>query len=168
VFMGKSKDKLRERLWAAEDAADRELEWFFACANGTVPDEGEAPPAVRKAAATIQGWLAAITTFHAGALSLRYTPREWPKPIRDELGDWSGLVVRLECAAHPSDLRTCTSELEEAAVRRLEHLLARRGEKRELERLVRHAHRHVRDAIRAYVKVRGLGPLVLPGGRRVA
>jgi hypothetical protein len=166
--MEQFKKRLRERLWAAEDAADRELEWFFACANGTVPDEGEATPAVRKAAATIQRWLVAITTFHKGALSLRYTPREWPKSIKDEFGVWTSLVVRLECAGHRSDGRTCTSELEEAAVRRLEHLVARRGEKPELDRLVRHADRYVRDGIRAYVKVRGLGPSVLPRGRRVA
>jgi hypothetical protein len=165
--MEQLKKRLRERLWAAEDAADRELEWFFACANGTLPDKGDAPPAVRKAAATIQHWLLAIATFHTGALSLRYTPREWPKSIKDEFGAWTSLVVRLECAAHPSDGRTCASALEQAAVRRLEHLVARRGETPELDGLVRHAHRHVEGAIRAYVKVRGLGPSVLPCGRGI-
>jgi hypothetical protein len=165
--MGQSKEKLCERFWAAEDAAVGELEWFFTCISG-VPDDGRAPPAIRDAAATIQRWLAAISTVHAGALSLRYTPRAWPRAIQGVLGDWTSLVVRLECAAHPSDGRTCRAELEEAAARRLAHLVARRGEKRELDRLVRHAHRYVRDAIRAYVKVRGFGPSVVPGGRRVA
>jgi hypothetical protein len=166
--MKKLNEKLRERRWAAEDAADRELEWFFACANGTVPEQREGTPAVRKAAATIQGWLGALTTFHVGAVSLRYTPRDWPKGIKDEFGDWTSLVVRLECAAYSSDGRTSTSELEEAAVRRLELLVARRGERRELDRLVRRARRHVHQAIRAYVKVRGFGVSVLPRGRRVA
>jgi hypothetical protein len=166
--MKQSNEKLRERRWAAEDAADRELEWFFARANGTVPDQREGTPAVGKAAATIQRWLGALTTFHVGALSLRYTPRDWPKSIRDEFGDWTSLVVRLECAAHPSDGRTCARELEAAAVRRLEQLVARRGEKPELARLVRRARRHVRYATRAYVKVRGFGVSVLPRGRRVA
>jgi hypothetical protein len=159
----KSKATLREQMLAAEAIVLAELEWFFTCAKETVPKAGEAPPAVRNAALAIQGWLGAIATFHAGALALRYAPRDWPESIQHEFGEWSSVIVRLECAAHPSDDETSTSALETAAVQRLEEMLAKRGGRSpEVVRLVRHAFQHVRAAIRAYVKVRGFGPSVLP------
>jgi hypothetical protein len=160
--MRRTKATLRERMRRAEETALAELEWFFTRAGGTVPKEGEASPAVRTAAGAIQGWLDAITTFHAGALALRYTPRDWPEPIEHEFGEWSSVVVRLECALHPSDGRTSSHALETAAAARLVELLAAGGgETPEVIRLVNHAFGHVRAAVRAYVKVRGFGPSVL-------
>ena len=54
-----------------------------------------------------------------------------------------------------------TADLETAAVHRLEKMLAA-SKHVEIAELEERAERHVRAAIRAYVKVRGLGPTVLP------
>ena len=164
--MRKPKLTLRERMHRAEDTALDELEWFFDDLGGTVPKEGEAPPEVREAAASIRGWLDAIATFHVGALELRYIPTgRWPEPVEHEFGEWSSIIVRLACAAHPGDGRTSTLALETVAALRLAQALAAGGGKnREITRLVDHAFGHVRAAVRAYVKVRGFGPSVLPPG----
>ena len=75
--------------------------------------------------------------------------------------------MRLECAAHP--IHGKTSDLETAAVLRLEEMLAPGGRAHfELLRHGEHADQHVRLAIRAYVKVRGFGPSVLPAEGAVA
>jgi hypothetical protein len=100
-----------------------------------------------------------------GALALRYMPREWPEPIEHEFGGWSSVIVRLECAVHPSNGGTSTDALESAAAVRLAELIAKGGaERREVVRLIVRAFKHVRAAVRAYVEVRGLGPSVLPPG----
>jgi hypothetical protein len=160
------KEVRREQRLRAESAALAEVEWFFARVMGTVPEVGEAP-ATREAASTIQGWLRAISTFHFGALALRFTPRDWPDSIAAEFGLWTSLIVRLECAAHPSEGQRDASEVETAAVIRLEEMLADGGRKSELLRLGTHAAQHVRAAIRAYVEVRGRGPSVLRRRGRV-
>jgi hypothetical protein len=146
----------------AESAAEAEVEWFLTCAKGKVPEEGEMEPVLREAAKEIRGWLDALPTFHAGALELRFTPRARSPALEDEFGAWTGLVVRLECATHPSEKRRSVDELEAAAVCRLEEAIAKGRSPRERARLIQHARRHVRAAIRAYVKVRGVGRCVLP------
>jgi hypothetical protein len=163
----KQSKKARRASWRrAKSIACAEVEWFFTFAKGTVPAPGEADPAFRDAAAAIQGWLRAILTFHAGALALRFTPREWPDALVQEFGSWTGIVVRLECAAHPSI--GATVDLERAAVLRIEEALATRGASyHELYELVEHANEHVEAALVAYVKVRGFGRSVLPARGKV-
>jgi hypothetical protein len=159
--MQQAKEGRRAKMRRAAEAALAELEWFFTSAKGTVPPPGEATPGARMAATAIQELLGAIATFHRGALALRFTPRDWPESIVAHFGEWTGLVVRFECAAHPGIGKT--SDLETAAVLRLEEMLAAKGEAdTELARHERHARQHVRAAVRAYVMVRGTGPSVLP------
>jgi hypothetical protein len=153
---------LRERMSRAESASEAEVEWFLTRAKGKVPEEGEVEPALLEAAKKIRGCLDELPTFHAGALTLRFTPRAWSPALEDEFGVWTSLVVRLECAMYPSEKRRSVDELEAAAVCRLEEAIAKGQSQRERARLVKHARRHVRAAIRAYVKVRGVGRCVLP------
>ena len=151
----------REQQRAAESTSREEVEWFYRFANGAIPRAGESSLAARRTAVAIQGWLKEIPTFHAGALSLRFTRREWPASIQVALGEWTSLIVRLDCAGHPSDGSVSTADLETAAVHRLEKMLAA-SKHVEIAELEERAERHVRAAIRAYVKVRGFGPTVLP------
>ena len=160
--MSSSTERVRERLRRARTASLAEVEWFYTCAKGGVPDVTEATVADREAAAKIQGWLGRLATFHVGALSLRFTPREWPASLTTYFGRTASLVVRLDCAAHPSQGYAPTGELEAAAVQRIEKMLAGRGNPAALLRLERHALEHVEAAITAYIEVRGLGPSVLP------
>ena len=160
--MKQSKVGLRARKLRAEETALAEVEWFFTSANGKVPGRGEAPPEVRRAAEKINGWLAASGPVRHGALSLRFTPRDWPGLIESRFGAWTSLVVRLDCAVHPSDGGVSTEDLETAAVHRLEALLATQKGARQLAVLESRAMQHVHASIRAYVKVRGLGRSVLP------
>ena len=153
---------LRELKLRAEETALAEVEWFFTSANGEVPGQGEAPPEIRRAAEKINGWLAASGPVRHGALSLRFTPRDWPGLIESRFGAWTSLVVRLDCAVHPSDGGVSTEDLETAAVHRLEALLATQKGARQLAVLESRAMQHVHASIRAYVKVRGLGRSVLP------
>ena len=158
--MRESKEPSREGELRAESTALDEVEWFYRCAGGRVPRQGEMTATARTAAAAIAGWVSALATFHVGALALRFTPRDWPAFITAEFGGWTSLIVRLECATHQG--AGDTAALEMAAVVRLEKMLAARGGPRaELGQRVRHAREHVRAAVRAYVGVRGLGPPVL-------
>jgi hypothetical protein len=144
-----SNNGLREQVWSAESASEAEVEWFFKYAKGKVPEQGDVAPALRNAAVAIRGWLDEVATFHVGALALRFTPRAWSPALEEEFGPWTSLVVRLECAAHPSERRRGVEELEAAAVGRLEQVIALGRDQRERERLLKHAGNHVRSAIRA-------------------
>ncbi len=178
-----------------ESHIQREAEWFYKVLGGRVPDDGMASPEVRSAAAQIEAWLKAVPAFHRGALSLRYTPREWPGAIVREFGDLSSLAVRLECSLHPATGKT-NAELEKASVERIEKAIAARNAQIEeavavekatgcskpmpvrplredpalparvdLAELDSRADRHVALAIRALGKVRGDAPCVLPRAR---
>ena len=92
-----------------------------------------------------------LPTFHAGALALRYSPKEWPAFLSDHYEGWTSLVVRLECALHPG-IGT-TDELEQASVRRLERKV--RARKRDAYGLRTRAAKHVNLALHAYVLARG-------------
>ena len=160
--MKQSKVGLRERKLRAEETALAEVEWFFTSANGKVPGRGDGPPEVRRAAEKINGWLAASGPVRHGALSLRFTPHDWPGLVESRFGGWTSLIVRLDCAVHPSDGGVSREDLETAAVHRLEALLATPKGARELAVLESRAGQHVHAAVRAYVKVRGLGRSALP------
>jgi hypothetical protein len=153
--------------WRAEAVSEAEIAWFFTAANGKVPEEGEVAPVLRDAAAVIRAWLDAIPTFHVGALALRFAPRVWSRCIRKEFGSWTSLVVRLECAKHPSEKRRSVDELEAEAVCRLERAIEQGRGRSERVRLRKHAEQHVRAAIRAYAKARGTGECVVPAEARV-
>lgn len=157
---------LREQVCRAELASEAEVEWFFKCTKGNVPHEGDFAPELREAAMAVRDWLDAIPTFHVGALKLRFTPRAWPQVLEGEFGSWTSLVVRLDCAKHPSEVQQDVPGLEAAAVRRLETAIAEGRSPRERARLRAHAEQHVRSAIRAYMKVRGVGPSVLAHGAK--
>jgi hypothetical protein len=167
-----------------ESHGRREAGWFYKVLGGRVPDEGTASPEVRSAAAQIEAWLKAMPAFHRGALSLRYTPKEWPPVIVREFRELSSLAVRLECALHPATGKT-NRELEQASVERIEKAIEARNAQIEaiekataaqdttcpkpmpvacvdLVRLDHRAARHVALAIRALGKVRGDASCVLP------
>jgi len=151
-LMGATKPTRQQlRLEALDDRAREEMEWFFGTLGGRVPDEDSELGYARAAAEAIHGWLQAITAFHRGALALRFTPREWPPGLTKRYGKSTSLVVRLECALHPSNGDQTTEALEQASVERLLHGLLG---KREWDLLTR-AHSHEFLAIRAYLKVRG-------------
>jgi hypothetical protein len=143
-------------------SARRELGWFHGTLGGRVPEEGDLEPDLRRAAARIDGWLKSIPTFHRGALSLRHSTKRWPKPLTDEYRAWTSLVVRLECALHPSDVWRPTDELEEAGAKRLIEALASRRWSNDADDFQDRARAHVRDAIEAYAEARGEEPCVLP------
>jgi hypothetical protein len=175
-----AKSARRERR---ESRARREAEWFYKVLGGRVPGEGAASPEMRSAAAQIAAWLKEVPAFHRGALSLRYTPKEWPRAIVREFGELSSLVVRLECSLHPATGKT-TGELEQASIERIEKAIEARNAQIEeimeaqkassskpmpplpagvdLAQLDYRAGRHVALAIRALGKVRGDAPCVLP------
>ncbi len=156
--------------------AEREAEWFFRELGGRVPEGGD--PATRAAAERVDAWLRAIPAFHRGVLALRYLPRSWPRPIRDEFDEIASVVVRIECARHPA-VGLATEALEQASLERLlsviercERVRARRPPggrtrpdcraERELLRLARRAYRHVDLAHRALTRVRGFKACVVP------
>src|ERR1700722_9975310 len=137
--MREVEDESRRPRSRAETIAAAEIEWFYTRLGGEVPEED------RDAAVSIGGWLRQLATFHTGALSLRYTPKQWSASLMDEFGPWTSLIVRLECATRSTDRPADTGNLESAAVVRLEGMLA--DEQRygaELTRLDRHAFSHVR------------------------
>jgi hypothetical protein len=114
--------KLEEHQRGAR-RSEAELDWFLGRMEGCVPREGLEASEVR-AAATVDGWLRAMAPHLRGALALRYARRKWPSTLLSEYGALAGLVVRLECAQHPSSGGTSTVELEAAAVARLEDEIA--------------------------------------------
>ena len=157
-------------------AAEREADWFFRVMKGKVPPDGDF--AVRVAAAQVDAWLRTIPPFHRGVLSLRYTPRSWPRVMTGEFGRLASLVVRLECALHPA-VGLSTEALERASVERLSEEIrlaevARDRDvpggrerpmtavERRVARLERRACRHTKLAIRALARTRGYGPSVVP------
>ena len=146
----------RERL---RETARKEVEWFFGALGGRVPDEGSPMAHARPGAILIDRYLEAISAFHRGALALRYTPREWPPSLVTRHGRWTSLVVRLDCALHPSGGGKTTAELEKAAAERLEEAPAHG------EALMARAEVHEHLAIRACAKARGEGPSLAPRGR---
>jgi hypothetical protein len=137
-----------------EDMARAELDWFFGAMEGRVPSSRAAPAEARRPARRIARWLRRIPAFHRGALSLCFTPKAWPTWLVREYGGSTSLVVRLECSLHPSTGGQTTEELEEAALERL-------GKVREGD-LWSRAWDHEYLALRAYLKVRGTRPCVLP------
>jgi hypothetical protein len=135
----------------SERRAEREAKWFYGTLGGQVPEAGPA----RETALALQGRLQSTTAFDRGALSLRYAKKDWPAPIQEEFGNAASLVVRLECAMHPS-VGASTEALEAEAVRRLCARIARRSDSDEalLARLFVRAKRHCKRAIRALAKTR--------------
>jgi hypothetical protein len=163
--------------------AEREATWFFRELGGKVPQDGDLRTLA--AAAQIDAWLRAIPPFHRGALALRFVPRAWPTCIAEAFGELASVVVRLECALHPA-VGVSTETLEHASVERLrrdiacsERARARRaptGRDRPmtvtdkgLSRLLRRAHLHVENGLRALARARGNADCVVPySGTRAA
>jgi hypothetical protein len=152
----------KRKLKRAQKNAWKEIVWFFEKMEGRVPEESEGAASAREAAKRIQAWFKAIPNFHAGALELRFRRREWPEAIRQAFGDLAGIVVRVECAQHPSDRIRTEEELERESTRRLLDMMSDKQCRSELYDMEYRAAWHVRAAHRAYLKVRGWGPCLLP------
>jgi hypothetical protein len=152
---GENPTRLELRLAALDDRAREEMDWFFGTLGGRVPEENSELAYARPAAEAIDGWLKAVPAFHRGALALRFTPKEWPPTLTDRYGTSTSLVVRLECALHPSRGDQTTEALEQVATLRLEEAIAKRGWDK--HNLLDRAMSHEFLAIRAYLKVRGEG-----------
>jgi len=131
--------------------ARKEVAWFVGKLRGRVPERGAASEGDRSAAQVIDACLKSLPTFHAGALALRYSPKDWPASVADHYGSWTSLVVRLDGALHPG-IGT-TEELEQASVARLERKV--RARKRDAYGLRSRAAKHVNLALHAYVLARG-------------
>ena len=147
----RSKKPTRQQLRrdALDERAREEMDWFFGALGGRVPEPSTELGYARPAAEQIHGWLQSITEFHRGALALRFTPRRWPPWLTKRYRRSTSLVVRLECALHPSTGQT-TEMLEQASLERLAGL--RPKQRREL---LARARTHEFLALRAYEKVRG-------------
>jgi hypothetical protein len=130
--------------------------------QGRVPNDRAGLPSARAAAVAVHRWLGMIATYHRGALCHRYTPRPWPRELVARYGPLAGVVVRLECSVYPWDGHSTTEQLEEAAVQRLLDALTRRKRGTIATFLPQRARLYVREAILAYVAVRGDGPCILP------
>ena len=142
--------KRRRRI---EQAAEEELQCFHAARRCDALDGAEHDDAHQRARA-IQGCLDGLLTFHAGALALRFTPRRWSPILEAEYGEWSSLVVRMDCAAHPSDKQRRVEDCEADAALRLEAAIIGHRDRKERARLLHHAKQHLRAAVRAYLRVR--------------
>jgi hypothetical protein len=151
---------LTVRRAALEDTARREMDWFFGMLGGRVPEENTELADARPAAEAIDGWLRAVPAFHRGALALRFTPGTWPFTLTRHYGNSTSLVIRLECALHPSRGDRSIEALEQAAALRLEEIIGKRG--RDRHDLLARARTHESLAIRAYLKVRGDRRLCIP------
>jgi hypothetical protein len=138
----------------------------------------EASTEDQAAARRIERWMKELPSFHRGAFSLRYTPREWPECLVERFGDETSLVVRLECTKHPA-VGKSGAALEAASIERLTVAIAAGEEERErrknprrdfsvgpeerpLVALMWRAHQHIESAVRAFAKVRGHAACVLP------
>jgi hypothetical protein len=159
-----SSKRIEKLVLRAQGAARQEAEWFFGRQGGRVPAEEDATPEVRAAAQTVAGWLARLATFHSGALALRFTRGSWPRAVEDYYRGWTGLVVRLECAARPSV--GSTEAVERAAALRLEGWITSGTRPRVCAALQERALGHLRLALKAAVPHRGLGPSVVPAAGR--
>ena len=152
----------RVKLRRAQKSAWREVRWFYGTMGGRVPRKGNALEWQYVAARKIRRWLDALPPFHAGAFELRYTPRTWPSAIAKRFGSLAGMVVRIECAQHPSNGRLSVEALEKASIDRIEVMIADRRKASALYDLDYRAYWHLRSAHKAYVKTRGTKRCVLP------
>src|SRR5580658_6229229 len=150
------------KLRRSQKSAWKEVRWFFGTMGGRVPKKAEALEWQYIAARRIRRWLRNLPTFHSGAFALRYGQRTWPAAIAKRFGSSAGLVVRIECAQHPSDGKLSNDELEKASVARLEVLIADTRRASILYDLDYRAYWHLQQAHKAYVKARGTKRCVLP------
>jgi hypothetical protein len=151
-------------LSQAQKSAWKEIRWFYETMGGRVPKMDQCLEWEFVAAQAIHGWLRRLPSFNTGAFSLRYLPQKWPPAVTKRFTELTGLVVRIECAQHPSDGHQSDEDLEKASVARLEAMLADRRAQSMLYDLDYRAYWHLRAAHKAYVKVRGNVPCVLADG----
>jgi hypothetical protein len=151
-------------LSQAKRSAWREIQWFYETMGGRVPKDEQSVEWERVAARTIQAWLQSLPSFNTGAFALRYLPQKWPPAITKRFEELTGLVVRIECAQHPSDGRQSDADLEKASAARIEAMLEDKRAQTMLYDLDYRALWHLRAAHKAYVKARGMVPCVLPSG----
>jgi hypothetical protein len=115
------------------------------------------------AAGTIRRRLNALPSHEAGVLFAAFEPRVWPSRLEQELGPLTGIAVRLTMAGvgFAKDIRN-PRHREEAAAAWLDETLEEEGALAVC--LVRaEAQALFTRALRAYARVRGAGPSVVPG-----
>ena len=149
---------------------DDELEWFFNHAecdmgltsnfmaalgstwDGQTSDELVVPAhRYRK----MRSWLKAIPDSDAGVLQAAYELRSWPRPLADDLGRLTGIVVKLACASSWRENRDWQRINESCHARRLLSSCPTWGLNASLVRLRREAEVRFARAHRAYLAVRG-------------
>ena len=150
------------KLRRAQKSACKEVRWFYGTMGGRVPKKADALEWQYVAARKIRRWLRKLPTFHSGAFHLRYTPRTWPSAIAKRFGSLAGIVVRIECAQHPSNGSLSDEALEKASIERLEMMIVDRRRVSMLYDLDYRAYWHLRSAHKAYVQARGTKRCVLP------
>jgi hypothetical protein len=129
------------------DRAERELAWFFATPQAKNTSQ-------EALATTIRARLAALPSFHRGALALRYEAREWPRALEAVLGRYTAMAVRLHCSDHPGIGSRET--LEKAAAERLDEIARVKGEcAGALIDLEERASSFYDESLRAYMMTRG-------------
>jgi hypothetical protein len=142
----------------AYEAGNDEIHWLYS-------DKSKSDDAATvQARETIEGWLSALPSFHRGAIALHFERRPVPESLKEHIGSYFAFVLRMECAARPSDGTKTVAELEAAAVARMELALLLDGPNA-IKRLHDRAERHHDSAMNAYTKVRGRVPCVLPAKR---
>jgi hypothetical protein len=116
------------------------------------------------AASTIARHLRAIPKRDLAVLVAAFEPREWPALLEFELGRLTGIVVCLALGGGNGQMAVNASPAQEdEAARSLDAALRREG-MAAVQGLRVEAHALFTRARRAYVKVRGLGPSVVPEG----
>jgi hypothetical protein len=144
------------RASQVDAVAEEEIHWFFTCTDN---DQRSA-----EARAIIDSWLGAVDPADQQALALRYEPMPSPPALEEEWQDGFALALSLAATQwRPNGLPR--PALERLASDQLEDAVRRHG-KGVLRGIARRADWDFSTAVRAYAKVRGRAPSVLP--RRAA
>jgi hypothetical protein len=167
------------------DIALLEIEWFFQLAENEMsvpsnfgrilasvsPEGYRRTPEDRVEACTayrrILGWLRAMPNSEAGVLQAAYEPRPWPWPkaVRVRFEHLAGIAVRLTCALdHWPEDRGLQQAMDQARALGLAARCSVAGESKSLTTLRANAKARLRQAVAAYLAVRGNGPSVIPQG----
>ncbi len=154
-------------------ALDQELEWYFAYAEAalhrdsvgilpsyaavrilaTEPTDEACRVRGHELARTVRGCLHGIRSRHASVLRAAYTPRRWPRAVKNAFETLAPIVVRLVFADDPWPERSGHTGLEEAVALRLSAAL-NDSAKVKVARLRTQAQRLLGGAVVAYAKAR--------------
>jgi hypothetical protein len=115
------------------------------------------------AAGTIERRLRAMPDSDVGVLFAAFGPHLWPEKLERALGPLTGIVVRLAAAGGtPTGAGGHAARRDHDVARALERSLHHEG-LLGLGLLRAEAHTLLARALRAYARIRGLGPSIVPG-----